>query len=542
MNMESVEPKNSVKSEKTEAVESSEENIKPHETVKSGADVEPRPRSGGQLAKFQEAHPSPTRGTESVGRVEFSQEAELVRKAGFVEKAEIPKLFGTDGIRGTANLHPMTADLAQKVGQAMGYILRTSPNTKGEAPMVLIGKDTRISGYMVEQALSSGFNSMGIRVNLTGPLPTPGIGFLAQNMRASAGIVISASHNPFHDNGIKIFGADGFKIPDEMERGIERLISVGDLNGLLADPDKIGRTRRIEDAAGRYIVYVKHTFPLDMTLDGARIVLDCANGAGYKVAPDIFEELGAEVIVLGNQPDGYNINNKSGALFPERTCEAVKRYRADVGIALDGDADRVIMVDERGRIVNGDHILAICAIHMSSQKQLPKSAIVATQMSNIGLDYALKKYGIRIVRTDVGDKNVIEEMRRSGYTLGGEQSGHIICLDHSTTGDGCVAALHVLAVMKQQGKKLSELKDLMTDIPQVLVNIRVSRRENLDQISGYPDLIEDISKKLSGEGRIFVRFSGTEPMVRILVEGPHRREIGRYAEIVAQFLQSKLAL
>ena len=445
-----------------------------------------------------------------------------------VSSTEVPRLFGTDGIRGTANLYPMTADLTQKVGQAMGYILRTSHKSRsGDGPMVLIGKDTRISGYMVEQALSSGFNSMGVRVNVTGPLPTPGIGFLARNMRAAAGVVISASHNSFQDNGIKIFGADGFKIPNEMERGIERLIHADCLNNLLADPDKIGRTRRIDDATGRYIVYAKHTFPLDMTLDGLRIVLDCAHGAGYKVAPSIFEELGAEVIVMGHQPDGYNINDKFGALFPGRACEAVQRYRADVGITLDGDGDRVVMVDEKGRIVNGDHILAICAIHMSNQKKLPGNTIVATQMSNVGLDHILKRHGIRIVRTDVGDKNVVEEMRKSGYVLGGEPSGHIICLDHSTTGDGCIAALNILAVMKQQGRSLSKLNDLMTDVPQALVNIKIRHKEDFKQIHGYRDLIADIDKKMNGEGRVFVRFSGTEPMVRILVEGPDRRKIGR---------------
>ncbi len=453
---------------------------------------------------------------------------------------KIPKLFGTDGIRGPANLHPMTADLAQKVGQAMGYILRNSSEGRRNLPMVLIGKDTRVSGYMVEQALASGFNSMGIEVNVTGPLPTPGIGFLAQNMRASGGIVISASHNPFYDNGIKIFGADGFKIPDTMEREIERLIHVGKLNDLLVEPDKIGRTRRIDDAAGRYIVYAKNAFPLNMSLDGVRIVLDCAHGAGYKVAPSIFEELGAEVIVMGNQPNGYNINKKSGALFPDKACEAVQKYRADVGISLDGDADRVIMVDEKGRIVNGDHILAICAIHMSRQKKLPKNTIVTTQMSNLGLVKALKEHKISVVRTSVGDKNVVEEMRESGYTLGGEPSGHIICLNHSTTGDGCIAALNVLAVMKEKGRKLSELKDLMIDIPQTLTNVRVNHKEDLHHVPGYNDLIANIHKKLNGEGRIFVRFSGTEPVIRILVEGPNRRSIEAYGNEVAQFLQSKL--
>lgn len=452
-----------------------------------------------------------------------------------------PKLFGTDGIRGTANKSPMTPDLVLRVGQAMGYLLRSQPGRKGEGRMVLIGKDTRLSGYMLEQALSSGLNSMGINVQLTGPLPTPGIGFLARNMRADAGIVISASHNAYHDNGIKIFGADGFKIPDSMERAIEALVAGDELSGYLAESSKIGRTRRIDDAAGRYIVYVKDTFPLNLSLDGLRIVLDCANGASYRVAPAVFEELGAELIVLGNEPNGYNINDKTGALHPQKVCEAVLRYRADVGISLDGDADRVIMVDETGQIVNGDHILAICAIHRSKNRTLKDNTVVATQMSNYGLDLALAKHGVQVVRTDVGDKHVVEEMRQSGFNLGGEQSGHIIDLDHSTTGDGCVAALSVLSVMRDEMRKLSHLRMIMEDVPQVLINTRVSHRKELESLPGYKELIDSIQKQMNGEGRTFIRFSGTEPVVRVLVEGPDKRKISQYAEQIASFLQSKLS-
>ncbi|MCB0412232.1 MAG: phosphoglucosamine mutase [Bdellovibrionales bacterium] len=451
------------------------------------------------------------------------------------------RLFGTDGIRGTANKFPITADLALKVGQAMGYILRRqSTHDRSGKPMVLIGKDTRLSGYMIEQALSSGLNSMGVWVQLTGPLPTPGIGFLARNMRAEAGIVISASHNAYHDNGIKIFGPDGYKIPLDMESEIEDLVFEKDLNPFLAPPNDLGRTRRIDDAAGRYIVFVKNAFPMDQTLDGLRIVLDCANGASYKVAPAIFEELGAEVIVLGDEPNGYNINDKSGALYPQRTCDAVRTYRADAGISLDGDADRVIMVDETGEIVNGDHILAVCAIHRAKMDDLPKSTVVTTQMSNMGLELALKNHGIRVVRVDVGDKYVVEEMRKHGYLLGGEQSGHIIHLDHTTTGDGCIAALSVLGVMKREKKKLSEMKEIMEDVPQVLVNTRVKDRRELTAIEGYPQLITRIEKELGGEGRTFVRFSGTEPVVRVLVEGRDPRRIGAYAEEIASFLQKQL--
>jgi phosphoglucosamine mutase len=450
------------------------------------------------------------------------------------------KLFGTDGIRGTANKFPMTPDVALKVGQALGYLLRVSEQRKNHARMVLIGKDTRLSGYMVEQAMAAGLNSMGVGVQLTGPLPTPGIGFLARNMRVDAGVIISASHNPYYDNGIKIFGADGFKIPDSMERDIERIVSDEDVSKWLGANDGLGRTRRIDDAAGRYIVYVKNAFPLNMSLEGMRIVLDCANGAAYKVAPAIFSELGADLVVINNEPNGFNINDKAGALYPERMCEAVTKYRADVGISLDGDADRVIMVDEKGQIVNGDHILAICALHLSRKKALPQNTIVATQMSNVGLDLAMKKAGIYVVRTDVGDKNVVEAMRKQNYALGGEQSGHIIHLEYSTTGDGCVAALNVLAVMKSEGKPLSELKDIMDDVPQILINTRVAARRELSEINGYQKLIESAEAQLKGDGRIFVRFSGTEPLVRVLVEGRDKRQITQLAEEISKFLQKEL--
>lgn len=452
------------------------------------------------------------------------------------------KLFGTDGIRGTANKAPMTPDVVLKVGQALGYMLRETHCRKGDGKrIVLIGKDTRLSGYMVEQALASGLNSMGVGVQLTGPLPTPGIGFLARNMRVDAGVIISASHNAFYDNGIKIFGPDGFKIPDQMEKEIERLVADEDLSNYLADSEEIGRTRRIDDAAGRYIVYVKNSFPLNLTLEGVRIVLDCANGASYKVAPAIFSELGAEVIVLGDDPDGYNINDKAGALYPARTAEAVMRYRADVGISLDGDADRVIMVDEQGEIITGDHILAICALHLKKKNALSNNSIVATQMSNIGLDIAMNEHGISVLRTDVGDKNVVEAMRQKEIVLGGEQSGHIIHLEHSTTGDGCVAALNVLAVMQAEGKPLSQLKEIMEDMPQVLINTRVSQRKELQALDGYKNLLQIIEKKLGKEGRIFVRFSGTEPVVRVLVEGPDKIMITKYAEEMAGFLEQELS-
>lgn len=450
-------------------------------------------------------------------------------------------LFGTDGVRGTANAYPITPDIVMRVGQALGYILKKHPSQhKADNKRVVIGKDTRLSGYMVEMALASGLNSMGVHVQLVGPLPTPGIGFLTQNMRADAGIVISASHNPYHDNGIKIFGPDGFKISEAMEKEIEQLVLSENLNSLLPKSAGIGRSKRIDDSAGRYIVFVKNTFPLDLTLDGLRIVLDCANGASYKVGPAILEELGAEVIVLGNKPDGTNINDKCGALHPNSLSQNVVQYRADCGISLDGDADRVIMSDEKGNIVNGDHILAICALDMKERGQLRNDTVVATEMSNFGLEKLLKNNGIQLLKTNVGDKYVVQEMRKGQHAIGGEQSGHIIFLDHSTTGDGLIAALKVLAVMKRKQKRLSELNEILIDMPQVLKNIRVANRKPLDEISGYQDMHDKITKELKGQGRIFVRFSGTEPLLRILVEGPDTRAINKYADDMASFLTKAL--
>jgi phosphoglucosamine mutase len=452
------------------------------------------------------------------------------------------RLFGTDGIRGTANQYPMTPEMVTRVGQALGYLLEKQDLPwQSHAPKVVIGKDTRLSGYMIEQALAAGLNSMGVAVQLVGPLPTPGIGFLTRNMRASAGVVISASHNPFQDNGIKIFGHDGFKIPDEMEREIERLVLEEDLTKLLAPPTKIGRSRRIEDAQGRYIVFVKNTFPYEFTLDGLRIVLDTANGAAYKVAPAVFQELGAEVIQIGNTPNGTNINDKVGALFPAKIAEAVKQYRADVGIGLDGDADRVVMVDDKGEVLNGDHILGICALHMKKNGLLKHNTLVVTQMSNFGLEKRMSEAGIKVVKTNVGDKYIVEEMRKNGYNLGGEQSGHIIFLDHATTGDGCVAALNVLAVMRQTGAKMSDLNKIIEDVPQILINCRVKQQKDLDLLPGYRDLVAKFTEQLKGRGRVFIRFSGTEPVIRILVEGPDRNENNMIAQELADVLSHQLS-
>lgn len=452
------------------------------------------------------------------------------------------KLFGTDGIRGTSNQYPMTPDVVVKIGQAIGYLIRKKIiSSPSQANRVVIGKDTRLSGYMIEQALSSGLNSMGIYVQLVGPLPTPGIGYLARTMRAAAGIVISASHNAYQDNGIKIFGPDGFKLDDALEREIEALVTQDGLTKMLPPAKDVGRTRRIEDAQGRYIVYAKSAFPLEYTLDGLRIVLDTAHGAAYKVAPAIFEELGAEVIHVGNQPNGININDKVGALHPSLISQAVVQYRADVGIGLDGDADRVVMIDEKGKLINGDHILAICAIHMKNKKLLKRDTLVVTQMSNFGLEKKMNELGIKVIKTNVGDKHVVEEMRKGGYSLGGEQSGHIIFLDHSTTGDGTVAALNVLSVMRETGKKMSELANVFEDVPQVLINTRVRSRVELTNINGYEKLLAEKEAELKGEGRIFIRYSGTEPLIRVLVEGPDKKKISAIAEQLASFLEKEIS-
>ena len=450
------------------------------------------------------------------------------------------KLFGTDGIRGKSNCFPIRSDIVLKVGQALGYLLRKKSKNQ-KTPMVLIGKDTRLSGYMLEQALASGLNSMGVWVQLTGPLPTPGIGFLARNMRAEAGIVISASHNPYYDNGIKFFDKDGFKISKQMEGEIEALIFSDKLNELIVSCDQVGRSRRIDDSAGRYIVHVKNTFPLNSTLDGMRVVLDCANGASYKVAPKIFSELGAEVFVIGNNPTGYNINEQSGALHASKIQKAVLDYQANVGISLDGDGDRVIMADENGNMVDGDYILGICALNLQKKGELKCAKIVATFMSNMGLEVMLRKKGIQLERTEPGDRNVVEYMKKHDISLGGEPSGHIIFLDQSTTGDACVAALNVLAVMRTENKRLSELSKILTPVPQVQKSVKIKIKPDLKTIPGYNILINNIKKELKNKGRVYVRYSGTESVIRILVEGEDKPAIQNYANKITEFLDNNLA-
>ncbi len=446
------------------------------------------------------------------------------------------RLFGTDGVRGIANVHPMTTEMAMQLGRAAAFTFKNGKKRHH----ILIGKDTRLSGYMIENALVAGICSMGVDVKLVGPLPTPGIAFLTNSMRADAGVVISASHNPYQDNGIKFFSGDGFKLPDETELQIEELIFSKKIDSLRPIASEVGKAFRIEDAGGRYIVFLKNSFPRDLDLSGLRIVLDCANGAAYKVAPAVLEELGAEVIQLGVNPNGTNINDGCGSLYPNILAQAVKTYRADLGIALDGDADRVIFVDERGRVVDGDHIMAICAIQMIQEKKLANNTLVATVMSNMGLDIALRKAGGKVVKTAVGDRYVVEEMRRGHFNLGGEQSGHMIFLDHNSTGDGMVSALQVLAIMRRSGKALSELAKVMTALPQVLVNVRVEEKKDIKDVPEIHKVVQDVEAKLGDNGRVLIRYSGTEPLLRIMLEGQDQKQINDMADSIAKAVERHL--
>lgn len=446
------------------------------------------------------------------------------------------RLFGTDGIRGVANTEPMTAELAMQVGRAVAHIVRNGSHRH----KIVVGKDTRLSGYMLENALAAGICSMGVDVYLVGPLSTPGIAFVTQSMRADAGAVISASHNPFQDNGIKFFARDGFKLPDEVELEIESLIFENKLDHCRPTAMHVGRATRIDDAQGRYIVFAKSTFPRELSLEGLKVVVDCANGAAYKVAPLVFEELGAEVIRLNVAPNGTNINEGCGALHPEAMARAVLENGARLGIALDGDADRVIVVDEKGETVDGDAIMAICAQHLALQKKLTHDTVVATIMSNMGLDLAMARLGLRVERTRVGDRYVVEHMRRNGFNFGGEQSGHLIFLDHTTTGDGVIAALELLTVMLRSGKPLSELKTLFEPVPQTQVNLAIARKRELSELPEVTRAIRAAEQKLGKEGRVLVRFSGTELKARVLIEGPDSAANEVLAEEIVQALRTAL--
>jgi len=447
------------------------------------------------------------------------------------------RLFGTDGVRGTANVHPMTAEMALSLGQAIARVFRVDGHKRRR---IIIGKDTRLSGYLFEDALAAGICSMGVDVIQVGPMPTPGMAFLTADMRCQAGVMISASHNPYQDNGIKFFSSDGYKLPDAIERRIEMLIASGELSGVRAPPDEIGRARRIEDVAGRYVVFLKKTFPMDLSLDGMRVVLDCANGASYVVGPTVLEELGAEVFPIGVSPNGRNINEGCGSLYPEKVAAKVNEVRADVGIALDGDADRVVLIDEKGAILDGDQLLAICAEDMVERDVLRGGQVVATVMSNLGLERALQELGVGLLRTQVGDRYVVDAMREGGFNLGGEQSGHIVFLDHNTSGDGLITALQVLAVMRRKERTLSELTTNFVRYPQVLVNVPVAEKKPIEDLPDFLRLVERVESELNGRGRVLVRYSGTEPLARIMVEGDDEKQIGEYAHDLAEALRRAL--
>jgi phosphoglucosamine mutase len=441
-------------------------------------------------------------------------------------------LFGTDGMRGVANVEPMTGPTVMRLGMAIAARLRQP----GRHTRIAIGKDTRLSGYMFESALAAGIVSMGADVWLTGPLPTPGIAFITSSMRCDAGVVISASHNPFADNGIKVFARDGYKLPDAIETEIEELMRSPGLDSQRAAPADVGYNRKLEDSRGRYVVYCKATFPAEATLDGLRIVVDGAHGAAYRVAPAVFEELGATVIAIHTNPNGKNINARAGALYPEAMCEAVRLHDAHLGVALDGDGDRCVLCDEHGNVIDGDAVMALCATRMLAAGTLAKNTLVTTVMSNIGLERAMKDRGGIVVRTQVGDRYVVEEMRRAGYNFGGEQSGHLVFLDHATTGDGIVAALRVLAIMVAEQKPLSELAAVMTRMPQVLVNLQVERKVPLDQLPEVMKAITDVEQKLGGDGRVLVRYSGTESKARVMIEGSDEVLIKSWADEIAAVL------
>jgi len=446
------------------------------------------------------------------------------------------KLFGTDGIRGVANLEPMTSEMAMQLGRAAAHLFMR----RAGRHQIVIGKDTRISGYMLESALTAGICSMGVDVLLVGPMPTPAIAFLTRSLRADAGVVISASHNAYQDNGIKFFSNDGFKLPDEMEARIEDLIVSNEISHLRPTADLIGKAFRIDDAEGRYIEFAKRSLPRDLDFQGIKLVVDCANGAAYKLAPKVLRELGAKVEVIGCEPNGMNINAGCGAVHPEQLQEAVRRHKADIGIALDGDADRAIFVCEQGTIVDGDHVMAALGLDLHQNGLLAKQTLVGTVMSNFGLELCMAKAGVKLLRTPVGDRYLLERMLAEGYNFGGEQSGHFIFLDHNTTGDGLISALQMISLMKRTGKPLSELAQAMSAVPQILLNIKVKQKPKLESVPDIDRAIRESERRLNGSGRVLVRYSGTEPLLRIMVEGEREAVIKEVAEDLARLVRTHL--
>ena len=446
------------------------------------------------------------------------------------------KLFGTDGIRGVANIFPMTPEMVLSIGKATAHVFKEKCGK--EKPKFVIGKDTRLSGYMIENALASGIVSVGADVLLVGPMPTPAIAHLTKTLNADAGIVLSASHNPAEDNGIKIFSENGHKLSDNVEDEIEKYVLSGKIKTEHIKGDLIGKAHRVDDAKKRYIEFAKASVE-SMSMKGLRVILDCANGAAYNTAPHILSELGAEVVVLNDRPDGLNINLDCGALHPEKMMEIVKKEKAHIGIALDGDADRVIVCDEKGRSVDGDHIIAICAINMKEKGALRKNSVVVTIMANKGFDIAMAKERIKVVKTKVGDRYVVDEMRKKGYVLGGEQSGHIIFSNYTTTGDGMISALQLLRIMKERREKLSKLAECMTSLPQVLVNVDVKEKKDISKLKVNKN-IKDAESKLGEKGRVLVRYSGTQNLCRIMIEGENKREIQKIANDIEKTMKKEL--
>ena len=455
------------------------------------------------------------------------------------------KIFGTDGVRGTANLEPVTAETALKLGRAAAHVFKNlESRARGHGRhKIVIGKDTRLSGYMLENAISSGILSMGVDVLFIGPLPTPGVAYVTRSLRADAGIVITASHNPYTDNGIKFFRADGYKLDDQVEAKIEQLVFSGEIENIRPTSEQIGKAVRIDDALGRYIEFAKSSFPKGLTLEGVRIVLDCGHGAAYKASPCVLRELGAEVIVFGNSPDGKNINENCGSMHPEAMCQKVVEHGAHLGIAHDGDADRVLLCDEKGNLIDGDDIMAIAALEMLAEKTLAKKTLVSTVMSNAGLEAAIKNAGGKMLRTAVGDKNVIDEMLREGFNFGGEQSGHLIFRDHGTTGDGLGAALQILRIIKSKGSPLSQLAKCWTRFPQLVTNVKVREKKPFEQLDGVQQLVADAEKELSAQGgRLLLRYSGTEPKVRLLVEGRDAKSLAAWSKKICDAIQQQIGL
>jgi len=454
-----------------------------------------------------------------------------------------PKIFGTDGVRGTANIEPVTAETALKLGRAAAHVfknLETRSRGRGKHKIV-IGKDTRLSGYMLENAISSGILSMGVDVLFIGPLPTPGVAYVTPSLRADAGIVITASHNPYTDNGIKFFRADGFKLDDQIESQIERLVFSGEIDKIRPSAAEIGKAVRIDDALGRYIEHAKASFPRGLTLEGMKIVLDCGHGAAYKASPCVLRELGAEVIVYSNQPDGKNINENCGSMHPELMCRKVVEHGAHVGIAHDGDADRVLLCDEAGQLIDGDDIMAIAALEMLRENSLAGKTLVSTVMSNAGLEAAIIAAGGRMIRTSVGDKNVIDEMLRNGYNFGGEQSGHLIFRDYASTGDGLVAALQILRIMKARNQPLSKLAQCWTRFPQLVTNVKVREKIPVEKLEGVTALVAQAEAALAAQGgRLLLRYSGTEPKIRLLVEGRDMAGLKTWSDQICDLIRKQI--